>query len=136
MIYLTGIQALNLPCKLDTCGDWHCSGLRWDVLNLRDTKDTLFGDYEIELNKTIPEHTEQYNVANHIRALLDLIEGGNFSAAQGMKNDFICNDAYNEEIFSMVYKLCSKENWDKIYDFMHKEYKRSWRSWMNGKENI
>ena len=136
MIYLTGIQALNLPCKLDTCGDWHCSGLRWDVLNLRDTKDTLFGDYGIELNKTIPEHTEQYNVANHIRALLNLIGDGNFSAAQGMKNDFICNDAYNEEIFSMVYKLCSKENWDKIYDFIHKEYKRSWRSWMNGKENI
>ena len=136
MIYLTGIQALNLPCKLDTCGDWHCSGLRWDVVNLRDIKDTLFGDYGIELNKKIPEHTEQYNVANHIRALLDLIEDGNFSAAQGMKNDFICNDAYNEEIFSMVYKLCSKENWDKIYDFMHKEYKRGWRSWMNGKKNI
>jgi hypothetical protein len=29
MLYLSGIHALNLPCSLLTCGDWHTSGINW-----------------------------------------------------------------------------------------------------------
>jgi len=50
----------------------------------------------------IPEHEENYAVANHIRALLDLLEMGNFSLAQGMNRDFICNDDYNGEVFEKI----------------------------------
>ncbi|WP_273235640.1 hypothetical protein [Ileibacterium valens] len=32
MQYLTGIHALNLNCDLGTPGDWHQSGIRWDVV--------------------------------------------------------------------------------------------------------
>ena len=39
-------------------------------------------------NKHIPEHTETFNVANHIRSLFDLFEQGNFGIAQGMNKDF------------------------------------------------
>jgi len=29
MLYLSGIHALNLPCDLLTCGDWHTLGINW-----------------------------------------------------------------------------------------------------------
>ncbi len=43
----------------------------------------LFDNYGIELEKHIPEHDGVYAVANMIRALLDLLEEGNFSVVQG-----------------------------------------------------
>ena len=105
MKYITGIHALNLPCNLLTCGDWHCSALRWKNITVRDTENSFFKEYGIEHGKRIPEHDGTYAVANHIRALLDLLEMGKFSVAQGMNNDFICNDDYNEEIFEKVTRL-------------------------------
>lgn len=129
MLYVTGIHALNLECGLNTCGDWHTSAIQWENPTIMESDGSIFGEYGIEKNRTIPEHSEKYNVANHIRALLDLIQSGNFSLAQGMKNDYICCDEYNDEIFSQVYKLNKCNNWDKINDFMEKEYNRSWRIW-------
>ena len=43
---------------------------------------------------------------------------GNFSLAQGMNKDFICNDEYTEEIFEQVMKLKHSPDWDKIDMFM------------------
>lgn len=60
------------------------------------------GDYEIEKNKTIPEHSNKYNVANHIRAILDLLYIGNFTVAQEMNKDFIVTNEYNEEFFEKI----------------------------------
>lgn len=34
MKYVSLIHALNLPCSLDTCGDWHTSALQWDSPNI------------------------------------------------------------------------------------------------------
>ena len=34
MKYISGINALNLPCSLDTCGDWHTSALQWGIKQL------------------------------------------------------------------------------------------------------
>jgi hypothetical protein len=126
MFYLSGIHALNLSCALKTCGDWHQSTIRWDDLSLQDTKDTLFEDYGIEHDKIVPGHTEIFNVANHIRALLDLLAQGKFSVAQGMNKDFICNDGYNDEIFSKVFLMKDLENWAQIDRFMGKEYANQW----------
>lgn len=131
MLYLSGIHALNIPCSLNTCGDWHSSALQWTTLNLKESKDSLFGDYGIESNKTIPEHKEKYNVANHIRALLDLLEDGLFSVAQGMKNDFICTDEYDIEIFDKIYCMRRLKNWSDIDRFMEKEYLMKWVSYKN-----
>ncbi len=130
MKYLTGIHALNLNCSLDTCGDWHTSSLKWENLTLRDSEKMFYKDYGIEPPVHIPNHTEKYFVANHIRALLDLIEEGNFTVAQGMNEEFICNPLYDEEIFFMVYKLYNNINWDKINGFMKKEYKTKWLKWL------
>jgi hypothetical protein len=59
---------------------------------LRESADSVFGENGIEGDKAIPLHSERYHVANHIHALLDLLELGRFSVAQGMNDDYICND--------------------------------------------
>ena len=126
MLYITGQHALNLSCSLDTGGDWHTSALQWENLHLFDSNKMFFKDYGIELDKRVPEHIEKYNVANHIRALLDLLEIGNFALAQGMNNDFICNANYDNEIFDKVSQLRFLKHWDKIDAFMGKEYLMKW----------
>ena len=134
MKYITGIHALNIPCKLDTCGDWHCSALKWEKVAIEDTEKSPFGTYGIEMNKTIPEHSEKFAVANHIRACLDLIEKGDFSNAQGMNEDFIVNKKYTGEIFRQVYKLRSRNDWKYISAFMGPEYKMQWLHFLKKEE--
>lgn len=130
MFYLTSLHALNLPCLLDTCGDWHTSALDWHKLHLKNSEDSIFGDYGIEANKVIPEHNERYNVANHIRAILDLLAEKKFSLISNFRDDFICNDSYTQEIFEKVYKLLPN---DDIDAFMRKTYGRRWRHWIGEK---
>ena len=126
MRYITGIHALNLPCDLLTDGDWHCSALRWERITVRDTEHSFFKDYGIEHGKRIPEHEKTYAVANHIRALLDLLEMGRFSVAQGMNRDFIGNNEYNEEIFEKVASMRVLPHWLDIDRFMGREYYSKW----------
>ncbi len=135
MKYITGQFALNLPCSLETCGDWHTSALRWDRVRMAESEGTIWGDYGIERNVSVPNHRKKYCVANHIRALLDLLYDGNFALAQGMNRDFICNDKYDEEIFEQVNILNRQDNWKDVDSFMHKEYGRKWRLWKNGRNN-
>ena len=131
MLYISGIHALNLPCSLLTCGDWHSTSINWQNITLLDSSKSIFLDYGIELNKTIPENSGAYNVANHIRALLDLILAGRFNLAQGMNNNFICNDMYTEEIFDKVFLLKNESFWSEIDRFMGREY---YSKWLNFKE--
>ena len=126
MKYISGIFALNINCDLDTCGDWHQSALKWDSFTLLESENSIWGDYGIEKNKVIPGHSVKYNVANHIRALLDLIQQYNFVLAGGMREDFICNDKYNKEIFEKVYMLRNSNRWNDISRFMGKEYCLKW----------
>jgi hypothetical protein len=126
MKYVSGVHALNLPCELLTCGDWHQSGIQWHSVPLLESAGSLFGDYGIESGKSIPEHEGTFNVANHIRALLDLLEQGKFSVAQGMNNDFICNEEYNKEVLNMVLLLRGSEHWERIDRFMGREYHSKW----------
>jgi hypothetical protein len=130
--YLSGIHALNLPCGLLTCGDWHQSGIQWRRLPLLESEGSLFGDYGIERNKSVPEHEETFNVANHIRALLELLTQEKYSGAQGMKDDFICNEEYDAEVFRMVSKLRATGHWNKIDRFMGREYHAKWLDYKKG----
>lgn len=127
---MSGIYALNTICKLETCGDWHASGICWDNPLFLESEQSIWGDYGIEMHKDVPYlDNGKYNVANHIRALLDLINLNKFSVAQGMNDDFICNEKYDEEIFEKIYELKhikSSNEWDKIDKFMIKEYRRKW----------
>ena len=134
MLYITGKHALNIPCSLQTCGDWHQPALKWENIDLRNSDDSIFGDYGIEHDKYIPYHQESFSIANHIRALLDLLEVGNFAIAQGMNNDYICNDEYDNEIFESVLRLKYTEHWNTIDRFMGKEYFSKWLNYKKGNQ--
>lgn len=128
MKYVTGIFALNLPCSLDTCGDWHSCSINWNNVDIRESSDSILKDYGIETNQSVKflDKSKKYNVANHIRALLDMLIAGNYGYAQGMKEDYICNDKYTKEIFEQVLKLKTLNNWTEINKFMAHEYKMKW----------
>lgn len=126
MKYLTGIHALNLECPLPTGGDWHTSALRWKDITIADTDEMFFGDYGITIGVPIPKHYGPYAVADHIRALLDLLQWGDYAEAQGMNNDFICNSDYDLEVLQKVWAMRVLPNWGQIDAFMGKEYLMKW----------
>ena len=128
MKYISGIHALNLPCGLETCGDWHTSALRWNNVKdkMLDSNNSIFGDWGIEECSCVPENPGKYFIANTIRALLDLLVESNFTVAQGMKEDFICNDNYTDLVFEKVIILKNNHNWKDIDKFIEREYKLQW----------
>ena len=134
-MYISGIHALNIPCLLETCGDWHTSALQWNDIQMVDSGKSMFGVYGIEKNKMVFPLGEKYNVANHIRALLDLLLAGRFSVAQGMRDDFICNPKYDEEIFSKVIMMKGLPHWAQIDGFMKREYKLKWLEFKERRSN-
>ena len=127
MLYISGLHALNLPCSLDTTGDWHASSMDWENMCVLDSSFSPWKDYGIEKDREIPYASGIWAVANHIRACLDLLLMEDFSNAKGMRNDYIGNDAYNKELFSKV--LFLKEDrtlWPGVDSFMEKEYLMPW----------
>lgn len=132
MEYISGVHALNLTCSLNTCGDWHQSAIQWERPTLRKSEDSIFGDYGIETGVRIPEHGGTFAAANHIRALLDLLAEGKFSLTQGMRDDFICTDEYNGEIFEKVSMMERLPLWQQIDAFMEKEYRMTWVRYRKG----
>lgn len=76
MIYVSGLHALNLPCNLDTTGDWHSSSMNWGNMAIFDTSKSVWGDYGIERERQIPYTIGIWPIANHIRACLDIIAMG------------------------------------------------------------
>lgn len=131
MEYISGVHALNLTCSLNTCGDWHQSAIQWERPTMRQSEDSIFGSYGIETGVRIPEHEETFAAANHIRALLDLLAEEKFSLAQGMRNDFICTDEYNEELFEKISAMKCLPAWQRIDAFMEKEYRMTWVRYKN-----
>lgn len=49
MRYISGLKALNLPCSLDTCGDWHTSAINWSNIETKESNKSFFKDWGIEL---------------------------------------------------------------------------------------
>ena len=130
MKYISGIHALNLNCELETTGDWHQSALDWTNIQMKESNGSVFGNWGIEQNKAIPNSSRRYAVANHIRAILDMLEDSDFSNARGFRHDYICNEMYNETVFQLVSKLRESENWHAIAKFMEREYMMQWVRWM------
>ena len=126
MKYITGIHALNIPCSLLTSGDWHMSAIQWEHPTMMDTDTAFFGNLWIEQHKIPPDFQRLVPVANHIRACLDLLEMRDYIKLQGMKEDYICHDAYQDLIFSQVLKMRSLPYWKEISRFMESEYFMDW----------
>lgn len=139
MKYITGQQALNIPCSISTCGDWHASSMDWSTLTFRESEDSIYKDWGIEGPKTIKYVDGAYYVANDLRAILDFLETGNIGAATRMREDYICTDKYDEELFEQVYKLRTFPFWEEIDTLMRSEYYMKWMEflqWKSGKQNI
>ena len=135
MLYITGIQALNIADSTECCGDWHTSAINWGSLNIVDSSDSLFKDWGIEYNKHIPDHEEYYNVANTLRAILDMLQDESFLGyLKGFRNDFICTDIYNDLFFSKVYMLKDLSHWSGINELMKREFMWSWDEFLKKDE--
>ncbi len=129
MKYITDIHALNLPCSLGTSGDWHTSAIQWQNLHVLESDKSPFGDWGIEVNSavSVPENPDNaLPIANHVRALLDMIEQGRFTVAQGMNGDYLDDDSFSEVIFEKVSLLKSYPNWHDIDCFMARECRMAW----------
>ena len=131
MLYISGIHALNIEDSLDTCGDWHTSALQWERIDLLDSDKTIFKDWGIEADKSIPEHDELYNVANTLRAILDLMVKGSTRYLKGFRDDFICTDIYNLEFFEKVWMLRDLPHWEDINSLMKREFMFEWDNFIN-----
>ncbi|MCY3067579.1 hypothetical protein [Aerococcus mictus] len=129
MKYLTGIYAMNIPCDLDTSGDWHWAALNWDNADFKFSDNSFYGDYGISKEK-ISTPIGYYHVANHIRAFLDLLLDKKYKVALGTRNDYIDNEKYTYEILSKVYELKKTEEWSAIDQFMKKEYGVHWLAFL------
>lgn len=126
MKYISGLHALNLPCSLDTTGDWHSGSMNWGKITVLESCDSPWGEYGIEKERHIPYADGIWAIANHVRACLDMIYVGDFPNARGMKNDYIGNEKYDGEIFDKI--ICLKDNclWPLVDKFMEKEYLMKW----------
>lgn len=136
MKYLTDIHALNLPCRLKTTGDWHTSALKWEYLLIRESDDSVFGDWGIDLDPptTIPNHPDlRIPIANHLRAVADILEEGRFTLAPGFKSDWIDVDDYDDELMEHVLLLQNLPTWSRIDGIMKKEYGLRWLNLKTGK---
>lgn len=133
MTYLTGMYALNTPCRLKTTGDWHRCCLDWKHPEFAESSNSIWGDLWIEVNSPIPMLGTVGNKANHLRALLDLLAQGRFQEAQGAKDDFICCDDYTELFFEQVILLRNTQLWHDVSKFMYLEYRFAWRSFLSSR---
>lgn len=132
MKYITGVYALNIEDSLETCGDWHTSALDWQKVKLVSSEETIFKNWGIEENKSIPEHKEKFNVANTLRAVLDLMIDGQTRYLKGFRDDFFCTDLYNEEFFERVIELRQLDNWCSIDELMRREFMSEWDNFIGG----
>lgn len=136
MKYITRVQALNIEDSTECCGDWHTSAMNWSKLDLVESDNSVFGDWGIELDKQVPEHTDHYNVANTLRAILDLMLNKYYvSYLKNFRNDFLCTDEYNQEFFEKVYELKGKvDHWEDIRQLMKREFMWDWDKFIESKE--
>ena len=134
MDYITGIQALNIRCTLDTCGDWHSVCMDWSNPTISNSETSVFKEWGLEGPKSVPDNSKKYYVANHIRACLDLMEKGQTRFLYGMRDDFICNDNYSRVIFEKVIQLKDSCYWLDINNLMIHEYRMQWLGFIDEKE--
>ena len=137
MKYISGIFALNIPCPLGTTGDWHRSSLTWNKLRLHESDDSVMKEKGIEKDVYVRELGGRYNVANHIRAIADLLDDGDYVTAEGMRNDYLDDDRrFDRTLFEYVYalrKTKSDRDWWRISLRVEQEYMLKWLKFLEEK---
>lgn len=138
MKYITGIHALNLPCSLETCGDWHTSAIQWNNIDIRESSESIFKDWGIEKCSVTPpeqDRNKEYYIANTLRAILDLMYDGNLIGwLKGFRDDFLCTDKYNNEFFEKVILMKDIKHWSEIDKLMTNEFMFEWIEFKDKKD--
>ena len=109
MKYISGLHALNIPCRLETSGDWHTLSLSWENIPLWNTKKSPFGTEGIEQHHSLMGKKGIFYIANHIRACLDLLLAGDFSNLQGIAA-IISARIFMTQIFLPQFGNCAKQH--------------------------
>jgi hypothetical protein len=149
-LYITGMFALNLYSDfLTTTGDWH--GNIWNGITMFPSKDVstgggqgdintvmIWGDYGIYegkrylLNKKIQVESENVFVANHIRAVLDMVYKGikKYGMIWEVDNasvEYLGNEASKQEMLG-----ASKE----ILPFLNKKELSVYKKWYKHEKRV
>lgn len=135
MQYVTGIPAFGIPCELDSVGRWNI--LKEDYVDeerftIKESDDMPLKDYGIEKNKLVPYREFcTYNVANHVRAYVDLLYMERFDILPGLFAECINNSKCRKDIFMLVYgKLRNLAQFKEINEFMCNEFGNAWMSYV------
>lgn len=135
MIYLSGPLAFGVPCSLNTEIEWRFGRSDWTDENMskcmRESDNSILGTYGIEENVFIerkPLHT--YNVANHIRAYLDMLLEGRYEELRGMFDCYIKVGIYRRDMFEVIiHKMLHLDTYKDINNFLYEEFGSAWVSW-------
>lgn len=134
MRYITGLISFGIPCNEDSCGTWMFTKSDFsnpDYVWERESSDSPFKDAGIEKDKIVLAYGDEslYNVAVHSRAYLDILYEKKFKLLDGLFYDYIQSKTCRYIIFCEVYdKLRKLDGFDKINEFMSKEFGNAWLS--------
>ena len=139
MQYLTGRLAFAIPCKLNSCGIWNISKKDFmdeEKFKLSESEGSFFGDWGIETNKLVPGREYCcYNVANHLRAYLDLLMLGEFDQLIGLYDEGIADARCRLDLFMILNsKVRRTPMWEVVKPFMSQEFGSLWDSFLRGIE--
>ena len=102
-------------------------------LDVSGTETAFFKDYGVETDKEVARLAGTRNVANHLRAVLDLLHEGKFKDLAGLKREIIANDQLTAELFNKVLELHTQNVWNQVSWFIGCEYGLQWLEFLKSK---
>lgn len=141
MRYITGIIAMGTECSLNTPGLWNIpkeTYLDEEIFKNVESDDSPFKDWGIEKNKIIKyREFSLYNVANHVRAYVDMLYDGKFDELKDVFFEAINDSKSRLDIFMLVYgKLRHLAQFKKINKFMEEEFGNAWLSYIDAVNTV
>lgn len=141
MKYITGYLAMGVECERPTPGKWNITKQEYlddEMFKLRESDESPFKDYGIEKDKLVPYRMFcTYNVADHVRAYVDMLFDGEFEKLEGLFAECVNNAKAREDIFMLVYgKLRHLACFREVNEFMEKEFGNAWYSYVSSVESI
>lgn len=135
MLYISGLPAFAVTCELESCGLWNIPKsyfLDEEIFKMRDSEKSPFGNWGIEKNKLVPYREFcTYDVANHVRAYVDLLYEGQFEVCKDLFFEAINNAKCRLDIFTLVNgKLRGLPEYPAIFAFMDNEFGNAWHSYL------
>lgn len=139
MQYLTGVLALQVPCKCDGIGLWNLQKkdfLDESLWDIRESSESKFGKHGIEENKIVPYHNDEiYNVADYVRVYLDMLADCKFKQLKGLFVEALNTSDCRYAIFSAAYRTLNGDPiWKKVNKFLTKEFGNAWLSYRSDAE--